>query len=134
MRKRSCTADSDRGSIAAFVVCLAFTFVGVAGLAVDSGRLVATHIAAADHAENAARVAAQQVRGIRSGERTLDPDRARSAAARYLLRFGLSGDVRVDAVTVVVTVRMTGSMTLLRVIGVRDRSVSATRRAELTDR
>lgn len=123
----------EKGSVSAFVVCLALTFVIVAGLAIDSGRMVASHIAAADHAENAARVAAQQVGGIRSGERTLDPIRARSAAARYLSRFAVNGEIRIDPTSVVVTVRMVASTTLLRLIGIRDRHVSATRRAGLAD-
>lgn len=129
-----CTRGNDRGSISAFVVCLAVTFIAVAGLAVDSGRLVSAHIAVADHAENAARVAAQQVRGLRSGERELDPARARAAAGRYLAQFGLTGDVEVGTTKVEVTARMVGTVTLLRILGIRNRQVSATRRAELIDR
>lgn len=126
--------SNDSGSMSAFVVCLAATFIVVAGLAVDSGRLVASHIAVSDHAENAARIAAQQVGGIRSGERVIDPVRARAAASRYLLRFGLVGEVRVVSNVVQVTIRMVEPMTLLRLVGVRERWVSATRRAEVTDR
>lgn len=124
---------SSKGSISAFVVCLASTFVVVAGLAVDSGRLVAARIAVADHAENAARVAVQQVRGIRSGQRSIDPGPARAAAANYLARFGLAGDIRVDVLSVTVTTRMVETMTLLRLVGVETRTVSATRRAALAD-
>jgi hypothetical protein len=124
----------DRGSISAFVVCLAMTFIVTAGLAVDSGRLVEARISAGDHAENAARVAVQQVTGIRSGERTVDPVRARRAAVQYLSQFALAGDVRVESKSVTVTVRLVKDMTLLRLVGVARRQVSAERRAELTDR
>lgn len=124
----------DRGSITAFVVCLAMTFIVTAGLAVDSGRLVEARIAAADHAENAARVAVQQVGGIRTGERTVDPVRARRAAGQYLAQFALTGDIRIEPKSVTVTVRLTKDMTLLRLAGVSRRQVSAERRAELIDR
>ena len=125
---------NDVGSITAFVVCLAMTFIITAGLAVDSGRLVEARISAGDHAENAARVAVQQVRGIRSGERTVDPVRARRAAGQYLSQFALTGDIRIESKSVTVTVRLTKDMTLLRLVGIARRQVSAARRAELTDR
>lgn len=125
---------SDRGSVSAFVVCLAATFIVVAGLAVDSGRLVAARIEVADHAENAARVAIQQMSGIRSGERIVDPVRSRRAVAQYLGRFGLTGEALVEPRSVTVTVRTTETMTLLRLVGIDRRQVSATRRAEVTDR
>lgn len=124
----------DRGSISAFVVCLAMTFIVVAGLAVDSGRVVATRIDVADHAENAARVAVQQLRGIRSGERVIDPVRARRAATQYLSGFGLAGEVSVEPKSVTVTIQATQSMTLLRLVGIEHQQVSATRRAVVTDR
>ncbi|MEN9802212.1 MAG: hypothetical protein RLZ37_1337 [Actinomycetota bacterium] len=128
------TTRIDRGSISAFVVCLAMTFIVTAGLAVDSGRLVEARISAGDHAENAARVAVQQVRGIRSGERTVDSVRARRAAVQYLSQFALAGDIRVESKSVTVTVRLVKDMTLLRLVGIARRQVSAERRAELTDR
>lgn len=128
------TKYRDRGIVSAFVVCLVATFVVAAGLAVDSGRLVASRITIADHAENAARVAAQQASGLRSGERILDPDRARRAALEYLARFGLEGEVIVDARSVVVSAETTEKMTLLRLVGIESRIVAATRRAELADR
>jgi len=124
----------DSGSISAFVVCLAMTFIVTAGLAVDSGRLVEARIAAGDHAENAARIAVQQVKGIRSGERTVDPIRARRAAGQYLSQFALTGDVHIESKSVTVRVRMNKDMTLLRLVGIARRQVSAERRAELTDR
>lgn len=134
MTREASGGSNDSGSVSAFVVCLASTFIVVAGLAVDSGRLVAANIAVSDHAENAARIAAQQVGGIRSGERVIDPVRARAAASRYLMRFGLTGEVEVTSTAVRVTVRTVEPMTLLRLVGVRERQVSSTRRAEVADR
>ncbi|MFM8857545.1 MAG: hypothetical protein ACKOI2_10165 [Actinomycetota bacterium] len=128
------STSPDSGSISAFVVCLAMTFIVTAGLAVDSGRLVEARISAGDHAENAARVAVQQVRGIRSGERTVDPVRARRAAVQYLAQFALTGDIRIESKSVTVRVRLIKDMTLLRLVGIARRQVSAERRAELRDR
>lgn len=126
--------SNDPGSVSAFVTCLAASFVVIAGLAVDSGRMVAARIEVADHAENAARIGAQQVTGIRSGERVIDAPRARAAALLYLQRFEVEGDVRVESESVTVTARTIEKMTLLRLVGVTERSLSATRRAELRDR
>ena len=44
-------STDDGGSITAFVVMLAMTFVACAGLAVDGGRLVAAKVQLADQAE-----------------------------------------------------------------------------------
>jgi hypothetical protein len=131
---RSVHVPVDKGSVSAFVVCLASTFLVVAGLAVDSGRLVASRIAVADHAENAARVAVQHVRGIRSGEKSIDPVQARRAAARYLAQFGLVGKIDIDPFSVTVSTRLVETMTLLRLVGIESHTVSATRRAVLVDR
>lgn len=125
------TRHRDPGSVSAFVVCLASTFIVVAGLAVDSGRVVAARITVADHAENAARVAAQQVRGIRSGEWFIDPVEARRTASRYLSQFGLVGEIHVDATSVTVSTFVEEQMTLLRLVGIESRTVRATRRADL---
>ncbi|MEY4223302.1 MAG: hypothetical protein RIS33_236, partial [Actinomycetota bacterium] len=50
----------DHGIVSGFVVCLTLTLTAATGLAIDAGRLVASHVQAADHAENAARVGAQE--------------------------------------------------------------------------
>lgn len=121
----------DRGVVTAFVLGLVSCFVVIAGLAVDSGRLVAAHVTAGDHAENAARAGAQEVTLVRAGWRVLDPRRAAVAARAYLDANGLDGDVRVDLVSVTVTVRSRQSTTLLWLVGVGERMVSSTRTARL---
>lgn len=121
----------DRGLVTAFVVGLVMTFMVVAGLAVDSGRLVAAHVTAGDHAENAARAGAQEVTLIRAGWRVLDSNRAAAAARAYLNAHGLDGDVRADMRSVSVTVRVRQRTTLLRLVGIGERMVSATRTARV---
>jgi Putative Flp pilus-assembly TadE/G-like len=125
------TSSRDRGSISVFVVGLAMSFMVVAGLAVDGGRIVSARVSAADHAENAARVGAQQVTLIRLGWRVLDPARARQASMDYLAFHGVSGTVDVGINSVTVRVVITQPTTLLRLVGISSRTVSASRTATL---
>lgn len=115
-----------------FVVGLVLSFMMSAGLALDGGRLVSARVAVADHAENAARVAAQQVGMMRSGQRILQSGPARSAALQYLAQQGLTGEVLVGDRTVTVTTRITQSTTFLKLVGIAERTVTASRTAEIT--
>lgn len=121
----------EQGSVTVFVVGLVLSFTVAAGLAFDGGRLVAARITVADHAENAARIAAQQVGSLRSGERVLRPAAARSAALSYLSSYGLRGDVEVGSRIVTVTTRLSQPTTFLHLVGIGQRVVSATRSAEI---
>ena len=121
----------DRGVVTAMVTALVLTFVVIAGLAVDSGRLVAAHVTAGDHAENASLAGAQEVTLVRLGWRLVDPRRATVTARAYLDAHGLDGDVSADFRGVTVTVRLRQPTTLLRLVGVDDRVVSSTRTARL---
>ncbi len=123
--------NSDRGVVTAFVLGLVLAFVVLAGLAVDSGRLVAAHVTAGDHAENAARAGAQEVTLVRLGWRLVDPRRATATARAYLDAHGLDGDVTADFRGVTVTVRVNQATTLLRLVGIEEREVSSTRTARL---
>lgn len=120
----------DRGSITGFVVVLVLTFVACAGLAVDSGRVVGTRSRAADLAENAARAGAQEIAGIRAGDRHLDRADARRAALDYLSARGATGTVTVSDHRVTVVVTLTVRTSLLRLIGVGTRTVRASRSSE----
>jgi len=123
----------DRGVVTAFVLGLAMCFMVTAGMAVDGGRIVGARVEAADHAENAARVGAQQVTLLRLGWRLLDPVKAKRAADEYLILHGVSGQVTVGLRTVSVTVTLTQQTTLLRLVGIGSRTVTATRTAELVE-
>ena len=123
--------NSDRGVVTAFALGLVLAFVVLAGLAVDSGRLVAAHVTAGDHAENAARAGAQEVTLVRLGWRLVDPRRATATARAYLDAHGLDGDVTADFRGVTVTVRVRQATTLLRLVGIQEREVSSTRTARL---
>lgn len=121
----------DRGVVSGFVVCLALTFMSMAGLAIDSGRLVGARLEAADHAENAARLGAQEVDRIRLGVRSVDPVRARRVTRSYLDEHGLDGSVLVENQTVTVTIRKEQETTILHLFGVGSREFSVTRRATI---
>jgi hypothetical protein len=125
--------ERDRGVVTAFVLGLAMCFMVTAGLAVDGGRIVAARVEAADHAENAARVGAQQVTLLRLGWRLLDPVKARRAAEEYLSTHGVGGQVNIGLRTITVTVTLTQQTTLLRLVGIGSRTVTATRSAELVE-
>ncbi len=125
--------ERDRGVVTAFVLGLAMCFMVAAGLAIDSGRIVGARVEAADHAENAARVGAQQVTLLRLGWRLLDPVKAKRAAEEYLSSHGVNGQITVGLRTVTVTVRLTQQTTFLRLAGISSRTVTATRTAELVE-
>jgi Flp pilus assembly protein TadG len=118
---------TDRGTVTAFVVTLVAAFVACAALALDGGRLIAARIAAGDHAENAARAAAQELTELRAGARTVEPIRARARAAAYLDQHGVAGEVVVTPASVTVTVVLEHRPTLLGLIGIGPRLVRATR-------
>lgn len=121
----------DRGVVTGFVVGLALSLFVMSGLAIDSGRLVAARAEAADHAENAARLAAQEISLIRLGVRRIDPTRARSVVSTYFARHGVDGSAVIDHQSVTVTVRATQETTFLHLVGVDSRSMSATRTASI---
>jgi hypothetical protein len=120
---------AEPGSISALVVALMSTFVACAALAVDGGRLVATHVGLTDHAGNAARRGVQEVTSLRSGDPKVDGDRARRAVRAYIAQHQLQGEVVVDDRSVTVIITTTVNMTLLSVIGVDDRQLSVRRTA-----
>lgn len=123
--------DRDRGVVSGFVVGLGLALVVMVGLAIDSGRLVAARTEAADHAENAARLAAQEISLIRLGVRTIDPARARAVVSAYLDRHGVEGSVTIEHRSVTVTVRAEQDTTLLHLVGIDSRSMSAVRTATI---
>lgn len=109
---------------------LTLAVVSCAGLVIDGARVVGAKVSAADHAENAARVGAQQVVALRDGQWAIDPVRASNSAKAYLGSHGIAGTVVVSANHITVTVRSTVSTTLLRLVGVSSKTVTATRSSD----
>ncbi|MEY3396474.1 MAG: hypothetical protein RLZZ534_436 [Actinomycetota bacterium] len=131
--KSSDSQKSQDGVVTAFVVGLLMTFIACAGLGVDGGRLVSVRLTLADHAENAARLAAQELTSLRTGSPKIDQPGAHRLALRYLNDNNLSGDISTSANSVSVTVSQTVEMSILRLFGARDHLISVTRRVEPRD-
>lgn len=121
--------NRDRGSISGFVVVITIAVLACGGLVFDGARVVAAKVDAADHAENAARAGAQEI-AAREGVVVLDLARARRSADIYLSGAGVSGVVTVTPQRITVTVFETVETTLLRLVGVNSKSVSATRSSD----
>ncbi len=117
---------NDRGSVSGFVVVITTAVLACAGLVIDGARVVSAKLDAADHAENAARAGAQEV-VARDGVITLDVVRARESAQAYLSSVGVSATLAVTPARITVTVSKTVQMTLLSLVGVSVKSVSASR-------
>jgi len=120
----------EEGVVTAFVVGLLMTFIVCAGLGIDGGRLVAARLTLADHAENAARFAAQELVSLRTGSPKIDQQAARRSAMQYFADNQLNGEVEVSAESVTITVSQTIEMSLLQLFGARDHLISVTRRVE----
>ena len=125
---------TDRGSITGFVVTMTIGLIACAGLVFDGGRLLGARLEAADHAENAARAGAQHVIAVRDGAWRLDPSEARRGAMAYVTGVGVHGAVAIAGEEISVTAVVERDMTLLSVVGVGHKSVTATRTARSVDR
>ena len=119
--------SADSGVVSAFVLGLMMTFVVCAGLGVDGGRLVASRLELADHAENAARVGAQELTDLRTGDPTIDESQARHSALNYLAAYDLDGKVATTSNSVSVTVNREIEMTLLKLFGATNHLLTVTR-------
>lgn len=125
--------SQDRGSLSAFVVCIAMTMVCLVGLAHDGGRVVAAYGEASDAAAAAARMGDQFVVGIREGRPRVDEQVGRRVVSVYLGTKGLAGEVSVRGGTVTVRVTRSVPMVLLSLFGVGQRTITVTRSAELVE-
>ena len=124
---------AEDGVVSAFVVGLMMTFIVCAAFGVDGGRLVATRLELADHAENAARIGAQEITDLRSGRPKIDQNLAQRSSTTYLGDQDLNFSVSVSSNSVTVTAIREVEMTLLKLFGVRNHTISVTRTAEPRD-
>ena len=124
---------AEDGVVSAFVVGLMMTFIVCAAFGVDGGRLVATRLELADHAENAARIGAQEITDLRSGRPKIDQNLAQRSSTTYLVDQDLNYSVSVSSNSVTVTAIREVEMTLLKLFGVRNHTISVTRTAEPRD-
>lgn len=125
--------NHSRGSVSAMVVCLVSTFVLLTGLAFDGGRVINSYVRLSDIAENAARIGAQNIVGIRAGHPHVDPLRATTSMDEFLSAFSLSGEYSFTGTTVSVEVAERLPMTVLKAIGIRNRRVHVMRIVTVVD-
>lgn len=116
-----------RGSVSAMVVSLTTTFVLLAGLAFDGGRVVNTYVRLSDVAENTARLGAQNIDGIRAGMPHVDPVTATQEMNEFLGTFGLTGTYSFTGTSISIEVSRRIPMTILKMLGITSRRVRVAR-------
>jgi Flp pilus assembly protein TadG len=127
MRRRR----GEGGAATVFVIGLAIVLLVAAGLVIDGGLAINARMKVADDAEQAARAGADAIDldTLRtSGQVTIDPALARSAASSYLADVGYAFgqyDVTVDADSVDVTVRDRVGTALLELVNISNFDVRA---------
>lgn len=99
-------SGESRGSLSALTVCLASSLALLAALSASFGAHVNRYVTVSDAAGNAARIAGQNVVGIREGRPRVDSRAAEIAAVDYLNARGLTGTVHVAGSTVTVSVEL----------------------------
>lgn len=117
----------------AFVTIATVGMLMAAGLVLDGGTLLAARREAIDQAAAAARAGAQAVTAdsLRHRARQIDQAAAADAARAHLRRSGHTGTVVVAGDHVRVTVTIRHPMTLLRLVGIDERTVAGTGSARL---
>jgi hypothetical protein len=123
------SADTDQGTVSAFVIVMVGSLILLAGLVHDGSRLVAAQVEASDRAGAAARIGAQRLRGVRADSVEIDPSAAREAVRSHLAAHGTNGEVRATPESVEVTVRVRVPFVLLTLVGLSGRDVEASRTA-----
>ncbi|MEO9151749.1 MAG: Tad domain-containing protein [Lapillicoccus sp.] len=122
----------DHGAMSVFVIGLSLVLFGVAGLAIDGGRVINARDRAYDVAEQAARAGANQIdvpELRRSGRVVLLQGDAAGAASNYVRQnsgFTLDGGITTTATTVTVPLKAKLQTTLLSLLNINDLDIEAT--------
>lgn len=121
----------DKGSLSALMVCLVLSAMTLVGLVFDGGAGINEYMRLADVAENAARVGAQEVSGIRAGDIHIDVRSAINASQSYLQRHGVDGTVTVTTDSVLVDISGSAKFQILGLVGLSSRRIRVLRSARL---
>jgi Flp pilus assembly protein TadG len=119
----------ERGQVTGMVAVLAVALLALGALVFDGGQILTARREANNLARQAARAGAQEldVAQARVGTFTLDPVAADSAARAYLDDVGVAPvSVQVTGDRVEVTVELTQRTPLLSILGIDERTVTAT--------
>jgi hypothetical protein len=123
--------SESRGSLSALMVCLVLAAMTLVGLVFDGGAGINEYMRLSDIAENAARVGAQEVDGIRAGEAHIDVRSAGIASQNYLRIQGVTGTVHATRDSVVVEVFGSTKFQILGLVGLSGRRIHVLRSARL---
>lgn len=134
--RKSLRDGTEHGSVSAFVIVIATSFLIMVGLSVDvAGHLHAMQEARAT-AREAARVGGQQLQtptGVRGLGAVADPGLAAAAAEAYLASAGVAGSASVTGpASISVDVTSVYPTTFLSIVGVRSMSATGTAEARIT--
>lgn len=127
----------ERGAAAVFVMLMTVALLVGAGLVIDGGYALAERRKLTHQAEQAARVGADSLdqASLRDGGvPEVDAEKARAAAAKYLLDIGADESViDVDGPVVTVTISGYSDTTILSIVNISRLLVTATSSAESID-
>ncbi len=128
-------AREERGASTVFVVFLAVAMLAAGGLVIDGGYALSTRRQAMNHAEQAARVASDELSqaALRNGTPQVNAARAHTAAQRYLSQVGSRGSVTIAGSRVTVTVSADYEPAILSIVGITHINVKARASAESID-
>jgi hypothetical protein len=128
-RQLTATDAGQDGVVTAFTLVLVIALIALAGMVFDGGMAMAGRVKALDEAQEAARTGAQQIDLAvfrATGQATLDPTKASTAAETYLAATGDTGTVTVNGEAVTVTVTHTQHTQILALIGIESFTENAT--------
>lgn len=117
-----------RGEATVTIVFLAVALLAALGLAIDGGYALASKRQAMTHAEQAARVASDQLSqaALRNGNTAVNVAQAHGAARGYLSRVGAHGSVSINGGgRVTVTVTDTYRTAIMSIVGLNQINVRA---------
>lgn len=120
-----------RGSLSALTVCLILSAMALVGLVFDGGASINQYMRLSDIAENAARVGAQEIIGIRANDAHIDSRAAVIASKKYLQMYGVIGNVSTTNGSVMVEVEGVVKYQVLGIIGLSRRHLQVVRSARI---
>lgn len=131
MITREVRAPAETGSAALWVMFMSLAALLLLGLVVDGGGAMSARRDASVSAEQAARVAADQLDldSVRTGGDHVNTGQAVAAGQGYLRRLGAQGQVTVAGPVATVTVRDRYATKMLSIVGATSFDVSGTGRA-----
>ena len=113
------------------VVCLVGALVTLGLFMFESGRFIDGYLRISDVTENAARIGAQSIVGIRAGSPRVDQRAASEAGRDYLASEGVSGTMTAKGNEIIVRVTFRWAPSVLSFLG--NRNIPITRSAHVVD-